>query len=1335
MVGLMAVWSAQALKAEGEVPVITIEDAYGVVIPENAEVDYGDVAKGSSLSKTFTLRNTGTADLTNVTLHKEFDIYPNEVVITQPPATTVVPGGSTTFSIQFTPPIYGPRQKAVWIASNAMVNGPFDLHLKCFGRPTPPKAFHGLTEVADGGTVNFSTQGRSTPVTEQITLTNENTIPLTGLNLTLDGDHAADYSITQGLVTSVLEPGASTQIAVRFSPSMRGSRTAALHLSYLQHPQNPLDLVLTGTGIGPDIKLAAQDLPQPLPGAPYDLHPLRVGTETSASFTISNEGDENLSELSVTLSGPGAASGEIYLAGVPSPIPTLTPGASTTFTVFAKPSALGVRTAQIVIASNDPDENPLIVPVMCTGTNPELQVETVSGQPIPQGSVFEVGSARVQDPTAPSAKKTLVLRNVGVGALRVLGVETQGPTLPSEGTFSDDLSASTRWIPEGGTLQVEVSFTPTGHGNRTGSLLIGSDDEDESSYEFSLQGTGLQPIAQVLNPGGTVVDPSQPHQFDSTLVGTDGPSITYTIRNIGNIPLTLDSSVTGRLSEHFVITTPPVNPVLPGESTPLTVQFKPIYAGDIDAQLKIMDNSVENPDITPHSVLLPLRGTSLPILVSFTEPMVTVDHGTEGVAVTVRRSHSHQSMTVGVKTARAGVPWSRVWFTGAEPLLDYPVLTEQQPLNVNFAVGELEKTVTVPLVVTADRSHLNREFYLTLSPDWTGSFGTHRHELVRILALDDVPPVLTVDNPLAGNVKKVLPLVVSGTATDAKGIDRIVVKLNDEPPVEILVGVDKPFDPWNGRASFEVPVYPQNGPNVVVVTAYDPQGNGTTITREFSYTGRWALNYEATVRIGENSNTSAQGGSVTFSAVPAAGAWVPYPPNGLSASPQRTVGVAAGTVVKLVAKPKPGKVFSRWIKAAGPDGLVMETVGDTLTFTMPAAVVSIDAEFDFYDFTPPVGQTNSWHWLLHPEAPAAASTANEAYLTGILSSGGSFSGKLLIKGLSVPVATQILADSPATFTVAGKKRASMPVPGGELRLVRDFASGELRATITHTAGGTSTSLGRRAVHSVKNKVPATLLNSATRGTYTLRMNPVAPDAEPVNTTTYPQGFGYATMSLSNIGALTLTGVLADGTAITMSTALLSDQEAPLFVQLPTPGGTTKLGLVTGLLDFDTAPASTDVTSELTWFRPAAATPKVLLYNAGWPAGISLDAEGALYSATKTAQAALLGLTSNTPSPARLSFTGGRLPAPVEKTSFGLKANTVVKTLPVDNTYVLAITPSTGHFSGAFTLNLSLPGSAKPVFKGVILQKGTATATGFFLNNAKNEPAQESGAVTLSAPVP
>lgn len=112
-------------------PDIAVEQPAGTGLSDNADtIAFGTVAPlGSSAPKTFTIINTGAADLTGIIVSKDGSNSADFSVSTTGMSTTLAPAASTTFTVTFTPGAGGDRAAALHIASNDDDESPFDIAL------------------------------------------------------------------------------------------------------------------------------------------------------------------------------------------------------------------------------------------------------------------------------------------------------------------------------------------------------------------------------------------------------------------------------------------------------------------------------------------------------------------------------------------------------------------------------------------------------------------------------------------------------------------------------------------------------------------------------------------------------------------------------------------------------------------------------------------------------------------------------------------------------------------------------------------------------------------------------------------------------------------------------------------------------------------------------------------------------------------------------------------------------------------------------------------------------------------------------------------------------
>ena len=101
----------------------------GTSILDGGTLDMGAATTGTPFSFTFTISNTGAADLTGVLVTVD-GADATDVSVTASPAVSVTAlTGSTTFTVQFTPSTAGAKTAALHISSNDSDENPFDINL------------------------------------------------------------------------------------------------------------------------------------------------------------------------------------------------------------------------------------------------------------------------------------------------------------------------------------------------------------------------------------------------------------------------------------------------------------------------------------------------------------------------------------------------------------------------------------------------------------------------------------------------------------------------------------------------------------------------------------------------------------------------------------------------------------------------------------------------------------------------------------------------------------------------------------------------------------------------------------------------------------------------------------------------------------------------------------------------------------------------------------------------------------------------------------------------------------------------------------------------------
>ncbi|BAY77108.1 hemolysin-type calcium-binding region [Nostoc linckia NIES-25] len=203
-------------------------------------INFGDAIVGNTLTKTFTIKNTGTAalNLSNLKLPDGFSL-----VGTLP--TSVAANASTTITVGLnttTPGIYG---GTLILSNNDSNEGTFDFGISGTVKPAPTpeiQVLNGTVDIADGkSTIDFGNTTTGNTLTETFTIQNIGTAALNLSNLELpDG-----FSLVGTLPTSVAA-NASTTISVALNTTTPGTYSGSFSLSNNDSNESPFDFAITG---------------------------------------------------------------------------------------------------------------------------------------------------------------------------------------------------------------------------------------------------------------------------------------------------------------------------------------------------------------------------------------------------------------------------------------------------------------------------------------------------------------------------------------------------------------------------------------------------------------------------------------------------------------------------------------------------------------------------------------------------------------------------------------------------------------------------------------------------------------------------------------------------------------------------------------------------------------------------------------------------------------------------------------------------------------------------------------------------------------------------------
>jgi hypothetical protein len=427
----------------------------------------------SSTSQSITLSNPGSATLhvSSITASGDFSQANNC-------GATVAPGASCTINVVFTPAATGNRSGAVTVIDDSFSGTQQTVGLS--GTGVAPSA------ALSPSALNFANQLVNMPSpAQQITLSNSGSVTLNISGIAVTGD----FSQTNNCGTAVAA-GSSCTILVTFTPTVTTSRTGTLTVSDDPLAGGHQTVSLNGTGVAPAAAFSTGSL-----GFASQL----VNSSSSPqNVTLSNTGTTTLTINSINVTGDFTQTNNCG-GGLPA-------GNSCAVNVTFTPSATGARTGSLTLSSNSSNT---VSPV------------TLSGTGVAPVAALSLGSLSFanQVVNSSSAPQSVNLSNNGTAALTISGISATG-----DFNQTNNCGAS---LAAGASCTINVSFTPTASGARTGSLIITDNSFGGSPQTASLSGIGVD-FSLSASPSSATVNAGQGATYNVTVTpigGTFGGSV------------------------------------------------------------------------------------------------------------------------------------------------------------------------------------------------------------------------------------------------------------------------------------------------------------------------------------------------------------------------------------------------------------------------------------------------------------------------------------------------------------------------------------------------------------------------------------------------------------------------------------------------------------------------------------------------------------------------------------------------------------------------------------------------------------------------------------------
>ena len=562
-------------------PVITVldgatewdNDTMGMGTPSD---DFGSTPAGTPVQKTFTIENSGAAD---INLGVNSLALPLGFSLVDSSFPSVVPaGGSTTFTVQMDASSVGNPSGELSFSDDDPGGSFYQFAINGTVTTPPPviTVWDGATEW-DNDTMgmgtpsdDFGSTPAGTPVQKTFTIQNsgETDINLGTGSLSLP----LGFSLVDSSFPSVVPAGGSTTFTVQMDAASVGNPSGELSFSDDDPGGNYYQFAISGTvtaNTGP--AMALSDGGTGIANGGSDAFgSVLQGDSDSKTFTVSNNGTASLSVSAITL--PSGYSLQTTL-----PL-NIAAGGSTTFAVALDTSTAGTFSGQMSITDSDANNDPYVVNLSGTVTTPAPAMSLLDGgTAIANGGSDAFGSVAVGD----SDTKTFTVSNTGTASLSVSAI-----TLPSGYSLQTTLPLN---IAAGSSATFTVALDTSTAGTFSGQMSITDSDANNDPYVVDLSGAVTAPVMSLADSGAAIANGGS-DAFGSVLVGASD-SKTFTVSNTGTAALSV-SAIT-LPSGYSLQTTLPLS-IAAGDSATFTVALDTSTAGTFSGPMSITDSDANN---------------------------------------------------------------------------------------------------------------------------------------------------------------------------------------------------------------------------------------------------------------------------------------------------------------------------------------------------------------------------------------------------------------------------------------------------------------------------------------------------------------------------------------------------------------------------------------------------------------------------------------------------------------------------------------------------------------------------------------------------------------------
>ncbi|MBI5056463.1 MAG: choice-of-anchor D domain-containing protein, partial [Nitrospirae bacterium] len=210
-----------------------------------ASNNFGTLIAGTFSDKTITVQNAGTAELIIGSIAQaDLVAAPFSIVTDNCSGQTLMPSGSCTLTVRFSPDSFGNFIDTFDIPSNDTVNNPATVSISGTGIIAYPD----MTVLT--APVNFGNVVAGTSSDQTVTVRNDGTGDLIIGNIAQVDPVGAPFSIiTDNCSGQTLAPSTSCTVIMRFAPAIESNFSDTLDIPSNDPIKNPMIIILNGSGV------------------------------------------------------------------------------------------------------------------------------------------------------------------------------------------------------------------------------------------------------------------------------------------------------------------------------------------------------------------------------------------------------------------------------------------------------------------------------------------------------------------------------------------------------------------------------------------------------------------------------------------------------------------------------------------------------------------------------------------------------------------------------------------------------------------------------------------------------------------------------------------------------------------------------------------------------------------------------------------------------------------------------------------------------------------------------------------------------------------------------